>query len=183
VAAAIPNFGTDQQSLQAGLRKVYERILRDPAVVDMLVIAVPPAAAVFSTLTNVFNLWLAGRIVKVSGRLKRPWPDLALMTLPTSSMVALAAAIAGSFLPDLIGVQAGVLAASLLMAFALLGFAVLHAITRGLGSRAILLTGAYAAAIVFFWPLLAIAMLGLSENAFNIRARVLAKRGPPTLPT
>ncbi|MGE0035589.1 MAG: DUF2232 domain-containing protein [Xanthobacteraceae bacterium] len=183
VAAAIPNFGTDQQSLQAGLRKVYERILRDPAVVDMLVIAVPPAAAVFSTLTNVFNLWLAGRIVKVSGRLKRPWPDLALMTLPTSSMVALAAAIAGSFLPDLIGVLAGVLAASLLMAFALLGFAVLHAITRGLGSRAILLTGAYAAAIVFFWPLLAIAMLGLSENAFNIRARVLAKRGPPTLPT
>jgi hypothetical protein len=183
VAAAIPNFGTDQQSLQAGLRKVYERILRDPAVVDMLVIAVPPAAAVFSTLTNVFNLWLAGRIVKVSGRLKRPWPDLALMTHPTSSMVALAAAIAGSFLPDLIGVLAGVLAASLLMAFALLGFAVLHAITRGLGSRAILLTGAYAAAIVFFWPLLAIAMLGLSENAFNIRARVLAKRGPPTLPT
>jgi hypothetical protein len=183
VAAAIPNFGTDQQSLQAGLRKVYERILRDPSVVDMLVIAVPPAAAVFSTLTNVFNLWLAGRIVKVSGRLRRPWPDLSLMILPTSAMVALAAAIAGSFLPDLVGILAGVVAASLLMAFALLGFAVLHAITRGLGSRAILLTGAYAAAIVFFWPLIAIAMLGLAENAFNIRAQVLSKRGPPTLPT
>ena len=70
VVAAIPNFGTDQQSLQAGLRKVYERILQDQAVVDMLVIAVPPAAAVFSTLTNIFNLWLAGRIVKVSGRLQ-----------------------------------------------------------------------------------------------------------------
>lgn len=183
VAAAIPNFGTDQQSLQAGLRRVYERILRDPSVVDMLVIAVPPAAAVFTTLTNVFNLWLAGRIVKVSGRLQRPWPDLATMTLPTSSMMALAAAIAGSFLPDLFGVLSGVLAASLLMAFALLGFAVLHAITRGLGSRAILLTGAYAAAIVFFWPLLAIAVLGLAENAFNIRAHVQSKRGPPILPT
>jgi hypothetical protein len=183
VVAAIPNFGTDQESLQAGLRKVYERILQDPAVVDMLVVAVPPAAAVFSTLTNIFNLWLAGRIVKVSGKLKRPWPDVPAMTMPTSAMVALAAAIAGSFLPDLIGVLAGVLAASLLLAFAILGFAVLHAITRGLGSRAILLTSAYAAAIVFFWPLLAIAMLGLAENAFNIRARVLSKRGPPTLRT
>ena len=183
VVAAIPNFGTDQESLQAGLRKVYERILQDPAVVDMLVVAVPPAAAVFSTLTNIFNLWLAGRIVKVSGKLKRPWPDVPAMTMPTSAMVALAAAIAGSFLPDLVGVLAGVLAASLLMAFAILGFAVLHAITRGLGSRAILLSGAYAAAIVFFWPLLAIAMLGLAENAFNIRARVLSKRGPPTLRT
>jgi hypothetical protein len=183
VAAAIPNFGTDQVSLHAGLRRVYERVLRDPAVVDMLVVAVPPAAAVFSTLTNVFNLWLAGRIVRVSGRLQRPWPDLALMTLPTSAMVALAAAIAGSFLPDLIGILAGVLAASLLLAFAMLGFAVLHAITRGLGSRGILLTGAYAAAIVFFWPLVAIAMLGLAENAFNIRANVLSKRGPPKPPT
>jgi len=183
VAAAIPNFGTDQQSLHAGLRRVYERVLRDPAVVDMLVVAVPPAAAVFSTLTNVFNLWLAGRIVKVSGRLQRPWPDLALMTLPTSAMVALAAAIAGSFLPDLIGILTGVLAASLLLAFAMLGFAVLHAITRGLGSRGILLTGAYSAAIVFFWPLVAIAMLGLAENAFNIRANVLSKRGPPKPPT
>ena len=98
VAAAIPNFGTDQQTLQAGLRKVYERILNDQSVVDMLVIAVPPAAAVFSTLTNVFNVWLAGRIVKVSGKLRRPWPDLSAMTMPTSAMVALAAAIAGSFL-------------------------------------------------------------------------------------
>jgi hypothetical protein len=183
VAAAIPNFGTDQQSLQAGLRKVYERILRDQSVVDILVIAVPPAAAVFSTLTNIFNLWLAGRIVKVSGRLRRPWPDLSAMTMPTSSMMALAAAIAGSFLPDLIGILAGVLAASLLMAFAILGFAVLHAITRGLGSRIVLLAGAYVAAIVFFWPVLAIAMLGLAENAFNIRAHVLNKRGPPTLRT
>ena len=143
VAAAIPNFGTDQQSLQAGLRKVYERLLSDQSVIDMLVVAVPPAAAVFSTITNILNLWLAGRIVKVSGRLKRPWPDLSAMTLPVSAMVTLAAAIGGFFLPDLIGVLSGVLAASLLMAFAILGYAVLHAITRGIRSRILLLTGAY----------------------------------------
>ncbi|MGZ3351320.1 MAG: DUF2232 domain-containing protein [Xanthobacteraceae bacterium] len=183
VAAAVPNFGTDQESLQAALRKTYERILRDQALIDVLVVAVPPAAAVFSTVTNVFNLWLAARAVKISGRLKRPWPDLAALTLPPSSSALLAAAIAGSFLPDLAGVLAGVLAASLLMAFAILGFAVLHAITRGMRARIFMLTALYAAAIVLGWPVLAMAVLGLAEILLNIRSRVARKRGPPTLRT
>ncbi|MGZ3286468.1 MAG: DUF2232 domain-containing protein [Xanthobacteraceae bacterium] len=183
VAAAVPNFGTDQESLQAALRKTYERILRDQALIDVLVVAVPPAAAVFSTVTNVFNLWLAARAVKISGRLKRPWPDLAALTLPPSSSALLAAAIAGSFLPDLAGVLAGVLAASLLMAFAILGFAVLHAITRGMRARIVMLTALYAAAIVLGWPVLAMAILGLAEILLNIRSRVARKRGPPTLRT
>jgi hypothetical protein len=183
VAAAVPNFGTDQQSLQAALRKTYERILRDQSLIDMLVVAVPPAAAVFSTVTNVFNLWLAARIVKISGRLTRPWPDLAALTLPASSAGLLAAAIAGSFLPDLFGVLSGAFAASLLMAFAMLGFAVVHAITRGMRSRAVVLTAIYAAAVVLGWPVLALSILGLAETAFNIRDRVARRRGPPGLRT
>ena len=183
VAAAVPNFGTDQESLQAALRKTYERILRDQALIDVLVVAVPPAAAIFSTITSVFNLWLAARVVKISGRLKRPWPDLAALALPPSSSALLAAAIAGSFLPDLAGVLSGVFAASLLMAFAILGFAVLHAITRGMRARIIMLTGLYAAAAVFGWPVLAVALLGLAESILNIRSRVARKRGPPSLRT
>jgi hypothetical protein len=183
VTAAVPNFGTDQQSLQAALRKTYERILRDQSLIDILVVAVPPAAAVFSTITNVFNLWLAARVVKISGRLRRPWPDLAALTLPASSSGFLAAAIAGSFLPDLLGVLSGAFAASLLMAFAMLGFAVLHAITRGMSSRAVVLAATYAAAVVLGWPVLAMSILGLAESAFNIRGRVARKRGPPSLRT
>ncbi len=183
VAAAVPNFGTDQQSLQAALRKTYERILRDQSLVDVLVVAVPPAAAVFSTIINVLNLWLAARVVKISGRLKRPWPDLAAWTLPTSTPAFLAAALAGSFLPDLLGVLAGAFAASLLMAFAMLGFAVLHAITRGMNTRALVLAAVYAATVVLGWPVLAMSILGLAEAAFNIRGRVARRRGPPSLRT
>lgn len=183
VAAAVPNFGTDQESLQAALRKTYERILRDPALIDVLVVAVPPAAAVFSTVTNLFNLWLAARIVRISGRLARPWPDLAALSLPPLSAGLLAAAIAGSFLPDLVGVLLGAFAASLLMAFAVLGFAVLHAITRGMRSRAIVLAGVYGLTIVFGWPVLAMSLLGLAEIVLNIRGRVARKRGPPSLRT
>jgi hypothetical protein len=182
VAAAVPNFGTDLASLQASLRKTYERILRDQSAIDLLVVIVPAAAAVFSTITNALNLWLAARIVKISGRLPRPWPDLSALRLPLSASGLLAITIAGSFLPDLIGVFSSVFAASLLMAFAILGFAVLHTITRGIASRVILLAGAYVAT-TSGWPLLAMAVLGLADAAFDIRGRVTTKRGPPSLRT
>jgi hypothetical protein len=189
-AAAVLNFGTDQESLQAALR---QRILRDPTLqrmvrdqgfirVDLLVAAIPPAAAVFSTVINAINLWLAARVVRISGRLKRPWPDLPGLALPTAAAGLLAAAVLGSFLPDIAGVLSAALAASLLMAFALLGFAVLHAITRDTSSRGLVLASVYVAVFVLSgWPALLMAVLGLAETLFNIRLRVARKRGPPTL--
>ena len=67
------------------------------------------------------------------------------------------------------------------MAYAILGFAVLHAITRGIGGRAFVLGGAYAAVIVFGWPVLAMALLGLADTAFDIRGRVAGSgAGPPS---
>jgi len=139
---------------------------------------------VLLTILNTFNLWLAARVVKVSGRLRRPWPDLSAMTLPSFAPGVLAAAIAGSFLPGLPGILAGVLAASLFMAYALMGFAVLHAITRNMSGRTFALVGAYFTVVVLGWPILAMSMLGLAESAFNIRARFAAPAaGPPATRT
>ena len=196
VAVAVLSFGADKETFQSELRNAFERALRAqtqtprlPAgadsrrLIDILVVALPPAAAVLLTLLNVFNLWLAGRIVNLSGRLRRPWPDLTALSLPGFTSGLLAAAIAGSFLPDLPGLLLGVFAASLFMAYAIMGFAVLHAITRGMASRAIALTGAYVAVIVIGWPILAVSMLGLAETAFNIRARFAARGGPPATKT
>jgi hypothetical protein len=181
VIAAVPNFGTDQESLQAGLRKSYERILRDQSTIDLLVIAVPPAAAVFSTVTNLLNLWLAARIVKISGRLTRPWPNLSALTLPSATSGFLAVAFAAAFMPGLLGILSGACAASLVMALAILGFAVLHSVTRGVSSRTVVLAATYAAAVVLGWPLLLIALVGLAETMFAIRVRIGRRRGPPSL--
>jgi hypothetical protein len=183
VIAAIPNFGADQESLQAGLRRIYGRIVRDQSTVDLLVVAVPLAAAMFSTVTNLLNLWLAARIVKISGRLTRPWPDLSALALPPAAAGLLAAAIGASLLPDLFGVLSGVGAASLVMVFTILGLAVLHSVTRGLSSRIWILGGVYTAALLLAWPLLLISILGLVETMFNIRLRVARMRGPPSLRT
>ncbi len=197
VVVAIPNFGIDGESFRAGLRNALTHILRvemaAPAdaplsvpgvsntsrLIDFLVAAIPPAAAVLATITNLLNLWLAGTIVKFSGLLKRPWPQLAAMTFPRALIAALAIAVVLSFVGGLIGIVAGVLSASLLMAYGVLGFAVLHAITQGMDARIFLLGGVYAAVLVFGWPVLALCLLGLIEAAIDLRARVARKRGPP----
>jgi hypothetical protein len=197
VVVAIPNFGFDAESFRAGLRHALTHILRvetevpaaapptTPGVsdasrlVDFLVAAIPPAAAVLATVTNVFNLWLAGAIVKFSGLLKRPWPPLAAMTFPRTLAAALAIAVALSFVGSLIGIVASVVSASLLMAYGVLGFAVLHAITRGMASRIFLLGGVYAAVLVLGWPVLALCLLGLIDAAIDLRARIAPTRGPP----
>jgi hypothetical protein len=82
----------------------------------------------------------------------------------------------------MLGVAGTVFSASLLMAYAILGLAVMHAITRGLNSRPLALGGVYFAIIVFFWPLLAMSLLGLADTAFNLRGRAARRRPPPSHP-
>ena len=93
----------------------------------------------------------------------------------------MAVAMGLSFAGGLVGIIAGVLSASLLMAYGVLGFAVLHAITRGINSRGFVLGGVYASVIVFGWPVLVLCLLGLVETAFDLRARIAKKRGPPSV--
>jgi hypothetical protein len=192
VLVAIPNFGTDADSFRASLNSALSRMLgvtagadgrlatkNAVALVDFLVMAIPPAAAVLSTITNVVNLWLAARVVKFSGRLTRPWPRLSEMTFPPLFSASLAAAVALSFVGGMLGIVAGVLAASFVMGYGVLGFAVLHSITQGNSSRSFLLAGVYASVLVFGWPVLVLCLLGLAETALNLRARAARKRGPP----
>jgi predicted membrane protein DUF2232 len=201
VVSLLVTFGTEWQTFQTGLRKVTEEIARlqaeathdpaaaarltDQAVIDTLAATVPGAVAVFATLINCFNLWLAGRIVHVSGRLRRPWPDLPAMRLPLFAPAILAAALIGLWLPEFAGLVAASFAASLITVFAIIGLAVMHAITRGLTGRPLMLGGLYISIVPLAGlPLLLASLLGLAESILNIRARIAASRAPPpTTPT
>lgn len=186
-------FGADEfrEALRAALREVFRAAateagpsgpatLRSPdRLIDLLVVALPPATAVMGLITDILNLWLAGRIVRFSGRLTRPWPLLSEMTFPPLTTAALGAAIALSFVDGILGIVATVIASALLMAYGVLGFAVMHSITRGMTSRGFILAGVYASVMIFGWPVLALCLLGLSETFFHFRARAAVKRGPP----
>jgi hypothetical protein len=151
-------------------------------------VALPPTAAVFTTATNMLNLWLAGRIVRISGRLNRPPSDLSTMRFPVYAPALIGVAFVASFLPGMVGHFGVVVTASMLLAYAILGLAVMHAITRGMKSRPFALGGLYAAVIIFGWPMLFLSMLGLADTAFDLRGRVAAKqanssRNNPTNPS
>jgi hypothetical protein len=197
VIIAIPNFGLDEEQFRAGLRRAFERVLRDQGrgpsgsaldvtsdtgrrLVDLLVTIMPLAAAVLATLTSSVNLYLAGRVVKVSGRLKRPWPDLSDLRFPVAAHFSFAGALFLSFMPGLAGTMGGIVAAALIMAYAILGFSVLHAITRNVGGRSFILTGAYLAVLIIGWPVLAMTLLGLADAIFDFRKRAGAGTPPAT---
>jgi hypothetical protein len=199
VLVAIPHFGLDAETFHANSRKLFAAVLRAetgtpknaPLVVpgvsnvehllDFIVAAIPPMVAVLATWTNAFNLWIAAVVVRFSGRLKRPWPAIAAMTFPRALLGVFAAAMVLSFVDSLVGVAAGVLSASLLVVYGILGFAVLHTITRGVASRVFLLGGVYMAVLVLGWPMLTLCLLGLIEAVADLRARLAATRGPPAI--
>ena len=74
------------------------------------------------------------------------------------------------------------LTASLLTGY-LLGLAVLHATTRALNGRAFVLAGTYLTVVLFGWPALAVAIIGLADAALDIRGRVARRRPPPATRT
>jgi hypothetical protein len=196
VIAAMLTLGSDLDTFRATLRDGLNRMIEvgdrtapgpgSPSpraagpsrLIEFLVVALPPAAAVLTTITNVVNLWLAERIARISGRLRRPPADLSAMQFPNYAAALTAAAVAGSFMSGMLGVTSGVLASSLLMAYAILGFAVLHAVTRGMNSRPLTLGGVYAAVVIFGWPVLVMTLLGLADTAFDFRGRAARRRDP-----
>ena len=133
VASLVPLVAGDFAEYEAALRALFQAMLSERAgeagpdaerLADLLVAVMPPAAAVVTMATQLANLWLAGHIARMSGRLVRPWPDLSAMALPKAA----AALLAGSFLASIvtsgfIGLLVELLAATLLLAFGLLGLA------------------------------------------------------------
>jgi Predicted membrane protein (DUF2232) len=193
---ALVTFGGDEATIRHGLRSALDQILHlqtgAPAdaqlqfpgvrdadrVIDMLVLVLPPAAAMIAAITQTGNLWLAGRVVKLSGRLRRPWPDLTTLSFPPIAAAWYGAFLAGAFLPDLAGLVASLFAATLTLSFALVGFAVMHTATRHMRGRAVVLWGAYGCVVLLIWPVVVMTLIGVAETLFGLRARS-SRRGPP----
>ena len=186
--AAMLTLGTDAETITNALRRGLSRILgpRDAASsgdierwVAALAIIAPAAATIVAMMTLTLNLWLAGKITATSGRLHRPWPDLKSVELPPMTLVALSVALAFCFVGGLTAMLAQIATAALMMAYALIGFAVLHTLTLSLNSRGFWLCCAYAVVVTFGWPVLAMIALGLADAVFGIRQRYLRGKPPP----
>ncbi len=186
-------LGGDVETLRGAVREMLQAFVKTelpnmpdaptlgPAEIEefanLVVILWPAATAISSMGSLLFNLWLAGRITMASGRLQRPWPDIAALTYPPAAPLMLAVATGAGFIDGLPGMLARGFAGTLFFAYVLLGLAVVHYITRGRTWRAFALWGLYA--VLFLSNsigLLAVALLGLAEAIWPMR------KPPPSPP-
>ncbi len=187
-SGALLTLGTDTDTITSTLRRGLLRVLgageaqasgEVERLVDMLVIFAPLAATVIAMVTLTLNLWLAGKITQTSGRLNRPWPELRSTALPAMTLVALLVAAGLSFVGGMLAMLAQLVTTALVIAYALVGFAVLHTLTLSLSNRGFWLGGIYAVVAMFGWPLVAIFALGIADAVFGLRQRYLQTRPPP----
>ncbi|MCC2112624.1 MAG: DUF2232 domain-containing protein [Hyphomicrobiales bacterium] len=191
VLLTIPLFGADLEGYRAALKENLRLLFAagetaagpipdgfdTEALLEFLAIALPVVGAVLWMLAELLNLYLAGKIVAASARLRRPWPVLAEIEFPYLATVAFVVAIVVSFIDGIVGFAGSVLTATLGTAFALLGLAVLHAITAGSSARPFILGTVYMLLVLTGWIGVALAALGLAEPFLRLRAR-LGGRGP-----
>ncbi len=144
---------------------------------EFLLAVLPAALSAYWFVIFMVNLYLAGRIARLSGRLGRDWPDLALIAYPPLFPLITVAAFAASFAPGLLGVVGTSFSGAFLVAYLIAGLALAHFLARGrapwilwLVYAALLLLGPYAA--------LALTVTGLLEPVVNLKRRLGAP--PPS---
>ncbi len=184
-------IGYDQDSYKEMIRQMLEHsALKDldrdgtlfteetlAGMSAMIARALPAAFAIVWLTITLFNLWMAGVIVNASGRALRPWPDLQALDLPNALVLVFAAALLASFVPGLPGLVATGVAGALFFAFVLQGLAVIHAYSRGVAFRPLLLVAVYLGILLLGWVAIIVAIIGLGEPVFRLRER---GQPPPT---
>jgi len=199
-------LGSDSEQQLKVMREVIERTLTqdlpglapakkltdsDIANLARIFLTVLPGALASSWLiTTLLNFWLAGRITRASGRLPRPWPDIAGIELPPGFSLALAGALALTFLPGLPRLIGSGFAGAFFLSFAMLGLAVIHYASRNHAMRPMILGATYFAVLFLSgYGLIAVALVGLAEGMLGLRQKFggspprgpgAAPPGPPT---
>jgi hypothetical protein len=197
VVATIPFIGTTLDTYRGALSKGLEGFLRTETgapngaplvlpggqpgddVVSFFTVLLPPFGAASWMMVLLFDLWIAARVARASDRLPRPWPAIPALTLPIHVLPALAVGVGLCFAPGLARVVGQVLTAVLVVAFAILGLAVIHAGTRGSRGRVLVLIGVYLMLFIQAWTGLLLALLGLVEQTVGLRHRLAPPDGPP----
>ncbi|MDB5591016.1 DUF2232 domain-containing protein [Enterovirga sp.] len=151
--------------------------------VQVLVALAPALLASMLTLILALNLWLAAKVVLISGRLLRPWPDVPSIRMPLGALGAVVAGLVFSQFQGFPGLVGTAVAGGLLMAFALQGLALVHDATRGRPARGLVLSLTYMLTLVLGYLFLpAFALVGMLDTALPIR-RALRPPPPPPPPS
>ncbi len=134
-----------------------------------------PALAVITWLVMVaINGVLAQTVLTQFKHNRRPSPKYNTLMLPAWITIGLAVAGLVSLVPGQIGLVGQNAAMIMGLPFFFLGLAVIHAISYRFGARSMLLLAVYVILILFGWPAIVVAGLGLIEQWALLRKRFAA---------
>ncbi len=182
-AIAMLAIGPDIETYRANVKAAVEELMNtqsgDPdslsdaeQMPDSLARLLLPATVSAWMITMLANLWIAGRVLRTSSRLARPWPDLHALELPRPFVIAVVLCIALSMLPGSAGLIGTAALSACVIAYMLVGLAILHMVTLNFAARRVLLTLVYfslLAASIF--AALIVAAIGIGEPYLRLRAR------------
>jgi hypothetical protein len=197
VAASIISTGGDYAKFHDNAREVSQAFVNlqfppgapegiDPEmredIVDWIARLTPFLSAQGFTLALTLYLYTAGKIVSLSKRLPRPWPDIAKLRMPRTVgiLLVLGVALAALMPATFLGVFGIGLVGALFTAFAFQGLAIIHDRTRGRAFRPIILTGLYVLLFVTQGILMVVlSLFGLADTVFGFRRSSGAGSNPP----
>jgi len=195
---SLASVGTDLDTVHSAIRDATTKFVEDrvptipgaptlgagdiDAIAREAVQMMPSLIALFVMTYLLVNMWIAARITLASGRLQRPWPDLSTISFPRATPLLLLAATLVAATGGYIGLCAKAFAATLVLAYILVTFAIMHFVTRGNPWRVFLLLIVYVLPLmllvvlagaglqVSFWAIAVLfALPGLVETAWPIR--------------
>jgi len=193
-ALSVPLFGMDVETYRANLQEILDKTFfsqlpegmpkgldkeKIAPVIELLIRALPAASAIVWFGVMLLNMWSAARIVAISGRFIRPWPNLTMMNYPGVLALGFVAALLGTFTPGILGIIATGFAGAFMVAYVLLGLVVLHVLARKTAFRFLFLGTLYLGIFLFGWVALVVAIVGISEPMFKFRARALGAGAAP----
>jgi hypothetical protein len=177
MSAVMKHFAPALDNIAKDLAPVSSEIGAE-GVKRLAVMSAPAGVAASQVMLLAVNLWLAARTIDISGRLRRPWPSLPeTLALPRLLGPIFLVAAGLVFKGGLIGMLTGIVAAALGFGFAFHGLAAVHGLTRDVGLRGAWLAALYAVAMVLEpWSIIFLALFGVIESAFSLRARKARRR-------
>ncbi len=182
MSAMLLMLGPDAESVRQQLGQLADAVLKVTGLAQELpkdqleqvrnyiISATPPMTTAMWMFVTLANFWAAARLVAAFGYPVRPWAPFWKLTFHPRAMAALAVASFATLLPGIFGLIGEVFATALLIAFFILGLAVIHALTLGNPWRPVLLAVLYFGLLFINWLLaLPLVILGLADLAFGLR--------------
>ena len=190
-AIAMLAIGPDVETYRANVKAAVEELMStqsgDPVSLgdaeqmsDYLARLLLPATVSAWMITMLANLWIAGRVLRTSSRLTRPWPDLHALELPRPFIIAVGLCIALSMLPGSAGLIGTAALSACIIAYMLVGLAILHMVTLNFAARRVLLTLVYFSLLAFIFAALIVAAIGIGEPYLRLRARARSNQSGST---